>query len=914
MGVVVGRGREIRLLQTVSEQARSKPAVLMLDGEAGIGKTTLCRAAATAAADEGDFAVLTASGAAAEVSLAWAGLADLLSGFDDDVFPGLLPLHRQALESVSAGIDVPGGDERLVAAAFRAALIQQSRVRPVVMIVDDAQWLDEPSRMVVGFAVRRLTGRVAVIVALRTGEAGSEDLSWIRPPDPQSLSRLTVGPMNREDLAALIGARLGRTPSAASMTRIHAVSGGNPFYAMELARFGEDGPATDVGALPPTLAALVRNRIGGLDSATNEALVTVAAAFEPTVDLVAGALGCTSAELIECLQPLESRGVLVFDGPRIRFAHPLLLSGVAGGADPAIYRRAHRRLADAVGRSEQRARHLALSTPHGDVDTLAALDAAAEAAAARGTYSVAAELAALAIRRGGDTEFRRLRGAELHFRAGALDEAEDLLAPVVDGLPAGFMRTVGLMLLAAIQGYRNGFARTVTLLERAVEEADDNLMLRTQARLLLSTATGVAGDLETSVRHARQARADAQATGIDQLRSQALSVWVSASIIHGLGFDSEAMREALDIGDPDNTAPVMFRPTTVHAQTCAWTGRLDEARAAMTDVKRLCAERGNELDVIWAAEQLVMIDLCLGRYADAECVATEALERALQNGGCLPLINAYTAVAGVAAHRGRLDEAREAAGIAVEKAIAGDMNYLARPPLMSLAFAQVSEGRYDDALHTLKPLLSTFDPVHGTEIMVGAYVPDAVEALTALDRTAEAGELTAALEANGARHDRPWMRAVGARCRALVLAAEGDLDGALLAAERAMSHHDLLPMPFERARTQLLLGQLQRRRRRTQAARENLTAAASVFDEIGSPQWSARAHRELERVATGTAGAVLSDSERTVAEHAAAGLANKEIAAAMFLSVKTVEMHLSNVYRKLGIRSRAQLSDRLRCL
>lgn len=162
------------------------------------------------------------------------------------------------------------------------------------------------------------------------------------------------------------------------------------------------------------------------------------------------------------------------------------------------------------------------------------------------------------------------------------------------------------------------------------------------------------------------------------------------------------------------------------------------------------------------------------------------------------------------------------------------------------------------------------------------------------------------------RHNRPWMLAIGARGRALVLAARGDLDGALQSTQRAMEHHDRLPMPFERARTQLLLGQLNRRRRRVQAAHDNLSAAAAVFDEIGSTLWAVRAKDELARLTARSVGTVLTDSEQKMADLAASGLSNKEIAARLYLSAKTVEMYLSNAYRKLGIRSRSQLADRLR--
>lgn len=910
-GGLTGRDRELQFARTVLRRTSDGPVALVIDGQAGIGKTTLCRALAEDLAASG-HTVLTTTGAAAEVSLAWAGLADLLGGIDETALSGLSALHRQALQAVESGVDAIRADERLVAAAFRAALEQLSRLSPVAIVVDDAQWLDESSRLVLGFAVRRLTGPVAVLASFRTEDPGAVDESWVRPPDPQAMTRMTLDRLIADDLEEIVSARLGRQPSRLTMTRIHALSGGNPFYALELVRALEARPDSALESLPPTLAGLIRERIGDLDADTAQAMTTVAAAFEPTIDVVGAATDRGPDELIELLQPLESRGLLIFDGPRIRFTHPLLASSCTSAADPGELRRIHRRLADAVTQPESRARHLALSTPCGDTDTRAALDAAAEHASARGAFGTAAELLALAIRRGGDDQMRRLRGAEYYFRAGALDNAEDLVAPIIDELPAGFLRAAGLMLLAAARGYREGVASTVELFERAVHEAEGFAPLRTQALLLLSLATGIGGDMATCVRYARRARADADATGMSELQSQALSLWSHVSFMYGLGVDSEALATALRIEDPLTDAPVMLRPTPVYALNCAWTGRLDDGRTAMTEVWRRCEERGSELDALWATEQLTWIDVALGRYADAERSAADALRRARHIGGRLPLITAYTAIALVAAYQGHVEETRIAAQFASDGATEAGLGYLADPPLMSLAFAQTSDRQYEAALQTLKSLLESFDPEHHTEIMAGAWLPDAVEALTAVGRSEEAEPLVAALEANGGRFDRPWMLAVGARCRALVSAARGDLDGALLNAESAMTHHDRLPMPFERARTQLLVGQLHRRRRHVQAAHDNLRAAAAVFEEIGSPLWAARAKAELARLTARSVGATLTDSEQKVADLAASGLSNKEIAAKLYLSAKTIEMYLSNVYRKLGIRSRSQLADRLR--
>jgi DNA-binding CsgD family transcriptional regulator len=282
-------------------------------------------------------------------------------------------------------------------------------------------------------------------------------------------------------------------------------------------------------------------------------------------------------------------------------------------------------------------------------------------------------------------------------------------------------------------------------------------------------------------------------------------------------------------------------------------------------------------------------------------------------GGRLALVTAWTAQAAAAAYAGREVEARATAKSAIDTAHEIGARQLAKEPTMGLGFFEVSLGNYAAALAVLSPLLDAFDPVHGVEIEGGGHLPDAIEALTGLGRIDEAEPLVDALERIGVERDRPWMLAVGARGRGLVLAARGELEAAQCAVEQAMVHHERLPMPFEQARTQLLLGQLQRRRRHKTAAAATLAEALNTFEDIGTPLWSERARVELGRLsgAGDRPRSGLTPAELRIAHCAAAGLSNKEIAAEQFLALKTVEMTLSKVYRKLGIRSRAQLHSRL---
>jgi len=227
---------------------------------------------------------------------------------------------------------------------------------------------------------------------------------------------------------------------------------------------------------------------------------------------------------------------------------------------------------------------------------------------------------------------------------------------------------------------------------------------------------------------------------------------------------------------------------------------------------------------------------------------------------------------------------------------------------MSLGFLAVSLGDYAQALTSLQPMLDVFDALPGSEIMTATFIPDAVEAMIGVGRHADAVPLIEELEQNGALLGRSWMIAVGARCRSMWLAATGDIAAATRMAEDAMTEHERLPMPFERARTLLLLGQLQRRQRRKESAAATLREALEAFEAMGTPLWADRARAALARTnVTPRHDLGLTPSERRVAELAASGMTNRDVATALFISPKTVEANLVRIYRKLGIKTRAEL-------
>lgn len=909
----VGREAEARAVSEFLERAQTGPAGLVVQGEAGIGKTTLIIEATDRAAAQG-FQVLSARGSPAEVSYAYTAVADLLGGVTEALLEDLPEVQRLALKRTQLGdIAGPATDERIVAAAFLSVVEQTSTQTPVLLAIDDAQWLDASSKAVIGFTARRLRGRVGLLVTLRSGEPQSVlEESWLQFARPEALTRLGMRPLSLGGVHALIAARLGRTLPRPTITGIYDVSGGNPFFAMELAVSAVAEPSGALVGLPDSLSALVRRRIGDAHEEVGSVLLAAACTAAPTVDLLASALDVTAARVVELLESVERLAIVAIDGNRVRFTHPLFATGVYTGAPPSRRRAMHRRLAEVVDQPEVKARHLALAAAGGDGATLSALDAAAETTSARGAPAVAAELIELALRLGGDTPQRRVRAGELHFRAGSLVAARRHLQASLDDAPAGILRCMALMWLGAVLGYDDDPVAAAQAMAEAAEEAGDNAPLRLLCLLRLALTLTMIDRLDEAIERADEAVGIAKQLGVPGLHSQALSIWVAGKFLQGLGVDQEALQTALELEDPDGGATTWFRASAVQAMMNAYTGDLVRARTQMRAVQQQMLEGGTEVDVIWAAVHIAALAVWSGDYAEAAQAAQEAVERAEQLGGRLALVTAWTPESAAAAYTGREAEARAAAESAIKTANQIGATQLAKEPTTTMGFLEVSLGDYPAAVAVLRPLLERFDPVRGCEIEGGGHLPDAIEAFTALGRIEDAEPFVHALETNGAIRDRPWMLAMGARGRGHLAAARGDLTSAQDALEYAMTHHERLPMPFERARTQLLLGAVQRRRRRYQAAATNLSEALKTFQHLGTPLWAARAQAELGRLDYSRGdGNELTAAEQRVAALAARGLSNKEIAAQLFISAKTVEMNLSRVYRKLGIRSRGGLSSAL---
>ena len=418
-------------------------------------------------------------------------------------------------------------------------------------------------------------------------------------------------------------------------------------------------------------------------------------------------------------------------------------------------------------------------------------------------------------------------------RAIRLERAASSSTPSIAPDP-GEQRAEAMLLLAAIQMYDDSFFEAAAMLERALDESPDDPAFRVRTSVMLAYALFNSGQLEPGLRRVDEAVAIASRLDCPPLLGQALGMRATLRFVVGEGRDEDDMRRALELADYPLDLPLAARPAMQHALLLAWTGQLDDAARELAVIRERCVERGEESELIFLGFHSAILQVWRGNFAEAELVADDTMELALQLDGDLPLFIALTIKSMNGAYAGRVDEVRRDSADALAAAERCGSRRLSEWPITSLGFLEVSLGNYEAALGTLAPLLTILELMpRSTEIIAASYIPDAAEAMIALDRLDEAERIIDVIEGNGRRLDRAWMLAVGARCRAMLLAARGDVDAASDAGERALIEHQRLPMPFELARTQLLVGQLQRRQKHRETASATLAGGAGDIREPG---------------------------------------------------------------------------------
>jgi DNA-binding CsgD family transcriptional regulator len=915
-GDVFGREQEVAALEAFLEDCGGR--ALLLAGVAGIGKTTLWRAGVETA-ERRDLRVLASSPAAAEESLSYGALGDLLRP--------VLALARAelpepqgralavALLEETAGARSP--DRRAVAVAALSALRALAAAAPTLVAVDDMQWLDAPTAFALTYAARRLgEERIAFLLARRGAGDGRP---WeLEDALGERLTRIEVGPLDLDDLHGLLHARLGMPLTRPALRRLHELSGGNPFFALELARADErfGGGLAPAEALPTTLEALVGERIVALPENTRRALAVAAALSQPSLRTLAAALG---DGVEDALAPALAAGVLELRAGRLEFAHPLLASAAYLSPDAVVRRTLHRRLAEVVEDVEERGRHLGLAADGPDEEVAAVLAAGAERARSRGAPETAARLAERAAEltpadQAAQGRERRAAAAVFHFASGDAPRARAVLEELAAGLDAGPERAGILVRLARVRSYGDDLRAAADLFARALAEAGaDSAIAAAAHEGLASCLFRLRERLAEAREHARAAVALARARGDASLAAEALGTQLAAEALAGLPEAHETAADALAARREAVFGRVLSDPELIVAFAAIWRDELEAARAIAERLLVRAREAGDESSLPYVLFLLAQLECREGAFAHALAHAEQAGELSVQAGQVWLEAYALSLAAFAEAWRGHADPCREAATRALEhaaRANAVPAEYFAGAALGHL---ELSLGDADAALRRLEPLVERAER-HGIhEPGAAPFLHDALEALVAAGRLDDAEELLLVYEERAQALGRSSALAAAARVGGLILAAHGDGEGAVRQLERALELHERAPLPAERARTLLALGAARRRAKHKRAAREALEESRVVFERLGAEAWADAARAELARIGGRAPGrGDLTPSERRVAELVAQGRTNRETAAALFLSERTVEGHLSRVYSKLGVRSRAELVRRFR--
>ena len=898
---IIGRDEELATLHTCVDGARNGPSALVLEGEAGIGKSTVWLAGVAHARSRG-FRVVSSRPAEAESTLAHAGLGDLFEDFLDDVVPALPLPRRRALEhALLLQESDETVDPRALGTATRSVLQALAEDQPLVVAIDDVQWFDASSERALAFALRRLEACPVLLLLARRSGGQPQPSGLERALTAESVRRLPLGPLSAGALHRFLRDRLGRPFARQTLLRIHERSGGNPFFALELARVldADVDPARPL-QVPETLEELVRGRISGLPAATQKALALAAALGTPSESVLERA-GAPA----EALAPAFAAHVIERENGMIRFTHPLL-SSVLYRDLGAEQRGVHGRIAGVVEDPLLRARHLALSRDAPDADVAADLDEAVRLAADRGASAVAAELAEQALRltpveARAERGCRRLSAARAHQAAGEWTRARTIATDLVAETHAGSLRTEALVLLSELEGVD----RAVALLEEALREPSAPAALQAVIHCRLAWLRRFKEDwYERSLAHARAALDLAAELDDDVLRGRAEVVRATIGWIVGDAETPKLAARARDFADAVGGEQLVQEATSAFVSTLVWSFRTEEARTLLEREYEESLER-DEPRCARALWSLSWVEFWAGRWPLAAEYAARAHDIRIQYG--LEVPQDHLPIALVAVHRGQLALAREHSERAL---VLAEEQLGLHPPqhLAILGLVALGSGDAAEAATWLGRADGQAAALGWGEPSMRWWSADYVELLLELGQRDEALGILAAWEADAARLGRTRVLAHVTRCRGVAAAARGDLDEALTLLARAVAEHETAGDPFGRARALLALGVVRRRGRQKRSAREAIEEAIEAFETMGAAGWAKKARAELARIGGRRRGAEdLTPTERRLAELVAEGRSNKEIAAALFVTPKTVGTSLSRLYAKLGVRSRTEL-------
>lgn len=900
-------GRESELESLTGLLGSGTPTrVLVFTGGPGIGKTALWELGLRIAGESG-FRVLAARPGEAEAQHPFAALFDLLESVESDTLDELPVPQRRALEAAllrSEPVEV-GPEPFAIGVALLGVLRSVAARAPLLLAIDDLQWLDRASADALTFAARRLNGPGYRFLLARRSDRPT-DLE--RALGSGGTCRHEVGPLSLAGTYRLLSLRFGLAVPPRTLNKLFEATQGIPLLIGEL---GQILAAQDDPLVAPDLsvAELAGNpfgaRVANLAPPAQQALLAASASGRLSLNALQDVTDPAAVD------DLIFAGLLVVDGRRVRPSHPLLAVAIRRLSNAQDKRALHLLLARSAADETLRARHLALAASRPDAGLAGLIAAAADGALRRGAAHDAVDLAEHALRLTAQTDpaypGRLLGLAEHMVRVGELTRAREILAPRIADFPPGAARARVHLLLAEA----GNLTEHEHHLELAIAETQNEPELRAIALAAKSVLLSVirVERIDVAETCAQQAKTLATSRGAPVAR-QVLQALAWVRVMRGRPLD-----DLMTLSSPHESASLY--ENSIDRQLgirLVFRGQVADARTVFGRLSAIADERGEARFRAAIQIQLSEVELRAGRVSECARLVDQQHEWA-----ALDDLDANWArcQALLAAIKGDPQETERWAGRVTAMVADSDED----PGLLwdelevrrARGVAALLMRRPDQAAEALGLVWGHTEREGINDPGAFPVAPDLVEALIGLGRITEAAAVTARLRSLADSQRHPWALASADRCAAAVAIASGyDEDAAarLVAAATAMGE---LGLGFDQARSLLWLGQAARRARKRASARRYLDAAAAAFADFGCDGWAERARAELARMGGGRSPdtKALTPAEQRVAALAADGLSNKQIARQLFVAEHTVEVHLGRAYSKLGVQSRTQLANRM---
>ena len=841
MEPLVGRTTELERIDAVLASRAVLPAGLLLHGREGIGKTVLWRAAVERATDRG-YRVLACALGVNESRLTFAGLADLIGPVVDEVMPRLTPSQAQALRTALAiGGDGPAvTDERAVAFGLNGVLGALSRRSPIVLAIDDSQWLDPSSALTLSDAIGRLRHEPVLVVVAERDTAAATGPPLLPDDTALAVERILVGPLPAGAIHRLIRLRLGTSLTRPQVLRIHAASEGNPLHALELARIVQAGD----GEASNAVVALLANRVASLPVAARRALALAAIATEPDLARLTAAHG---PGLLDDLRPAVEAQLVTIGIDRVRFGHPLVATVAEVALSEAALRALHLRLAEVAASVEGRAAHLARATPEPSTDVAESIERAALITRSRGARAAAAELFDAAAdltpptaRR--DHDRRRLAAAEAWYDAGDAVRAQGLLETLVHELAAGDLRCAARWRLGVLLDETGSWQEATQLWRAAIAETSEPGL---ESRILSSLAitSFYTTSASEAVSWAAAAVASAERSDDRTNLARALAVHAFTVALSGAPGYRLILDRALAVEAEVPELLGEWSPSAVAAEVARHTGDVAGSRQHYAAVLERAIAAGEANLEQWASFGLAHAEILAGNHRRASELADTVLDFADQTGQLR--IPATSLRARIDALLGDVDGARRL----VQQAIAGAT---ATGEATHRFGAHIVLGSIEATAGEFAASAAAYAEARRLAVEIGlrhatarrGFVEEAEAAAAAgLMDQAEAAMAAFDSAVDGAVPD--WAISIVHRARAQMLVARGELPAA--ADELTVALGAAVILPLDRGRAYLGRGLVLARLGDAGRSREDLASALETFTALGSPPWIERTQAELRR-------------------------------------------------------------------